>query len=259
MKLFSALLLACAASAGASPLQDAPSAPRAVVVDVRMPTSLPRQTVAVAAQMALQRELKKRGVFDVVSDNAVNQILAARRLKYPLTDEDWRIVARDTESAYVVEAEIVSARTFLKDGARRYELTMQVRGHYRKYDVDLMGVTETASVPEPTEGGRTEAQLWMEAADKVAGQCALELSRFPSIVGQILQAPNPEIMVVNKGIGHGVKGRQEWLITRDGRPVAKARVFKLFPSHTELKLTQNLGGVQPGDRAIALYQDPALR
>jgi hypothetical protein len=62
--------------------------------------------------------------------------------------------------------------------------------------------------------------------------------------------------MLNRGAGHGVKKDQVFVVYRNGIAVGRARAARVSQTYTELRVTDNTLGIQPQDRAAAIFPEP---
>jgi hypothetical protein len=64
--------------------------------------------------------------------------------------------------------------------------------------------------------------------------------------------------MLNRGVSHGVKARQEFIVYRGSKRVGRVQARKPSSSYTELTVLENSGGIQPQDRVVSLFPEPRL-
>jgi hypothetical protein len=96
----------------------------------------------------------------------------------------------------------------------------------------------------------------MDAAVAGAEQCAARIAQTRPITGTVLNNQGNDLVVINRGLGDGVKKGQEFVAYRSGVAVARLRMFKPFGQYTLLKVTEATMGVQPQDRVVAVFPEP---
>jgi hypothetical protein len=230
--------------------------PRALVADfVSSAGNLPALALRTATD-AVAMELQARKVCEVVTRPEMERAARARGLQPPYRDEDLRILARDLAAAVVVTGEIRSVEDRREGDRPVIEVGLIVRIRHVALDEMINGAAERGSAIEPSNGSKTRSALLMEAANSAGVRAVARIADYRPLTGTILNSEGSGIVVLNRGSSHGVKGRQEFVVFREGARVGRVRVYKLFPQFTEMRVTESAGGIQPQDRAVAVFPEP---
>ncbi len=252
------LLAAAMAFAPAAHCQNSRAHPRAIVVDLANLSSAKYALLQRSTTDSLVNELVKRDLFEVASRKEVDDAAKARGMRPPYSDRDLGVVARDIGARFVITGELREADIRTVGGTREYLLGLVVRVRDIQLDEVVNGAAEWGDAPEPPDGRSSDGLLYVEAAASAAFRVVARLEDHKPIEGTIMNSLGPAKLVMNRGMGHGVRGKQEFVIYRDGRRVGRARVFKAFGDFTELVPIDATGGIRPEDRALAVFPEPKL-
>lgn len=230
--------------------------PRAIIADFVNTSRDRHSTLAPTAADALAVELMKRDVYDVVSRAEMDRTAKGLGLRAPYRDDDLQKIAREIKAGLIITGEIASVENISRDGQRGIEVGLIVRVK----DVDLEDLINGAAVKafstESSDGQKTEGAQAIDAVTAAGFRAVQRIAAYQPITGTILNNGGSRGLVLNRGSGHGVKRRQEFIIFRNGIPVGRARVTSVSPSYSELLVENNTLGIQGQDRALAVFPDP---
>jgi hypothetical protein len=230
--------------------------PRALVADfVSSAGNLPALALR-AATDTVAMELQARNVCEAVTRPEMERAARTRGLQAPYRDEDLRVLARDLGAAVVVTGEIRSVEERREGGRPAIEVGLIVRIRHVALDEMINGAAERGSALEPADGSKTRSALLMEAANSAGVRAVARIADYRPLTGTILNSEGSGLVVLNRGSSHGVKGKQEFVVFREGARVGRVRVYKLFAQFTEMRIVESAGGIQPQDRAIAVFPEP---
>jgi TolB-like protein len=236
---------------------DAQQPPRALIADF-VNASNDRHTVMVrAATDATALELTKRGVYAVIAQNEVDRAARERGLRVPYREEDWVALAKELDAPLLITGEIHHAGSRIRDRQREMEVGLIVRVRDLALGEMVNGAAERGIAPDSPDGNKTEGVLLMDAAAAAAARCAARIAAYRPIVGTILSTGSTGgVAIINRGSGDGVRSKQEFLIVNRGVVVARLRAGRVSLADTELKVIENIGGIRPQDKAIAVFPEP---
>ncbi len=251
---FAAILLCMMAKAEAAPAEDTPVA---LVADFVNVSKDKHALIAQAAADGIAAELKKRGVYEVLSRREVEKTAYNRGLRPPYSPNDYVQVAKDLGAALIVSGEIRDVYASVKGVDREVEVGLVVRVK----DVDsgdmVNGAGVRASVRAPA-GSKSQGELGIDAAALAATRAAAQIEAYQPITGTIMNSVGSSPRMLNRGVSHGVKSKQEFLVYRGGMRVGRVQARKPSASYTELNVLDNNGGIQPQDRVLSLFPEPKL-
>ena len=230
--------------------------PLAIIADFVNTSRDRHSTLAQGAADAVAVELMKRDVYEVVSRRELDRTAKDLGLTAPYRADDLLRIARQLKAGLIVTGEVVSIENHARDGKRGIEAGLIVRVK----DVELEELVNGAAVKafsfESADGQKTEGAQALDAVSAAAFRAAQRIAAYQPITGTILNNSSARGMVLNRGSGHGVKRRQEFIIFRNNIPVGRARVTAVSPSYSELMVLDNTLGIQGQDRALAVFPEP---
>ncbi len=228
---------------------------RAIVADV-VNAADRRQMIAQAATDALMLELTKNGAYEVLSRQEFNRAAKDRHLQAPYSENDLRLLARDLQADVLVTGEIHHVDFRIRDRQKELEVGIVVR--VRSFAVGEMvnGAAERGYATDAQDGKKPEGLLAMEAAESAANRAAMKLATYQPVVGTVLNTAGNGFVIINRGADSGIRGKQEFIAVRDGVRVGRMKVMSVRPSHTELAVVENVGGIRPEDQAVAVFPEP---
>lgn len=256
--LGSALIaLICSSSTWGVPARAADDIPVALVAGFAN-TSRDRHAILPrAAEDAVAVELKKRRVYDVVSRREVEKAATGRALREPYSPEDFVELAKDVGANLIVSGELREVNASTRGGEMEVEVGLIVRVKDAESGDMLNGAAVRASVVLPA-GSKSEGELAIDAVSLAAARAAARIEAYQPITGTIMSSVGNGPIVLNRGVSHGVKPKQEFIVLRGGRRVGRVRAHKPSSSYTELSVLDNSGGIQPQDRVVSLFPEPRL-
>lgn len=254
-KLLSSLALLGGFAAAAA----AQDAPRALVADVTNESKAPYTVVGRVATDTLALELVKSGVYDVISRTAVERAAKLRGMKGPFNADDLASLARDLDARLIISGEIRTASIRNKDRQRQADLGLVVRVLDLQAGSELInGAAEHGDALDSQDGHKSDGLLYMDAAISAAVHCANRIATFRPLEGTILNSSGQGFVVLNRGVSHGMKKKQEFIVYRRGIRVGRLGILRLDTSYTDMSILDNQG-IQPGDHAVAVFPEPKLR
>ncbi len=230
--------------------------PRAIVVDLANTARDTHLTLIPTATDALAVGLARAGVYDVVSRKELDRAAADHRLKPPYSDLDLSTLAREVGASAIVSGEVRFIEVHGREPNKQIEVGVLVRVREAATRELIGGAAERGTATVPADGSKTDTMVLLDAGIAAADRCADRVAEYRPIVGTVLNNQSRELVVINKGLGDGVKKNQEFVAYRSGTMVARLRMFKPFGRYTLLKVTESLMGVQPEDRVIAVFAEP---
>jgi hypothetical protein len=205
---------------------------------------------------AIAVELEKKHVYDVVSRRELDKAAKELGLRAPYSTDDLRRLAKGMSVNYIVSGEVHHVDRVVQDKTLGYEVGLIVRVR----DVDsgelVNGAAAVGFAGEGVDKNKTLGILEMDAVTEAAMRAVLRISSYTPISGTVLSSPGNGPMVLNRGLGHGVKKHQQFLIFRNGVNVGKASIGKVSGSYSELNVLDNSLGIQPQDQALSVFPEP---
>jgi hypothetical protein len=236
--------------------QDAPKPQRAVLAGVVNSTK-DRHTIMLRTTAdALRMEFIKNNTYDVVPWPEIEHAAKLLKMENPSTEDDFIAIAKKVDAPFVIIGEIKSIDIRTRDKAKEVEVSLVVRVRDAASDDLINGAAERGDARDAPNGKKTEALMIVDAAESAAVRCAARIASYKPLDGTILNSPGNGPIVLNRGMGHGVKAKQEFSVYRGGIKVGKLQVGKVFPQYSELGVVQNLAGIQPGDHVVSVFAEP---
>jgi TolB-like protein len=230
--------------------------PVVIVADFVNDSKTFHSTTARTATDAIAVELDKHHVYEVVTRREIDKAARERGLHAPYSTDDLRRVAKDMSVNYIVSGEVHHVDRVIQDKILGYEVGLIVRVR----DVDsgelVNGAAAVGFAGEGTDKNKTLGVLEMDAVTEAAMRAVLKIGAYTPISGTVMSSPGNGPMVLNRGLGHGVKKHQEFLIFRKGINVGRASVGKVSGSYSELNVLDNSLGIQPQDQALSIFPEP---
>jgi hypothetical protein len=121
----------------------------------------------------------------------------------------------------------------------------------------INGAGVRASIAAPA-GSKSEGELAIDAVALAATRAADRIEAYQPITGTIMNSVGNGPIMLNRGVSHGVKAKQEFIVLREGRRVGRVQARKPSSAYTELTVLDNSGGIQPQDRVVSLFPEPRL-
>lgn len=230
--------------------------PRALVADF---ANVSRDRSAMTARIAsdtVAMELTTCDIYSVLARQEVERAAKRIGLAAPYSHDDLLALAKELEVDYLVTGEIrhVDART--RDGKHQLEVGLIVRVYAVALGEMINGAAERGIASNAPGGRKSDGELLMDAAISAAVRAVSRLRDYRPIEGTILNSQGRDVVILNRGLGHGVRKRQEFLVFRDRVRVGRLRVLKVFPSYAELTVVESAGGIRPEDQALAVFPEP---
>jgi hypothetical protein len=246
-------LLACGLtnSAGADR-----SMPVAIIADFTNTSRDRHSTLSPTATDAVAVELMKRNVYEVLSRSELERTAKNLGLRAPFRPDDLLKVARELKADVIVTGEIASISNRGRDESRGIEAGLIVRVKDVELEELVNGAAVRAYSSESADGQKTEGAQALDAVTAAAFRAVQRIAAYQPVTGTILNNSTTRGLVLNRGSGHGIKRRQEFIIFRNNIAVGRARVTAVSPSYSELIVTDNTLGIQGQDRALAVFPEP---
>jgi len=261
MKVFVALVALCMVIQAGVAVKAQSTRPTDVpVVLVADFTNLTKDKHALILQAAadgVAAELKKRGVYEVISRSQVEKTAANRGMRPPYSAEDYVQVAKDLGAELIVSGEIREVYGSIKGVEREVEVGIVVRVKDTESGDMVNGAATRGSVTAPG-GSKSEGELGIDAAALAATRAVTQIESYKAITGTIMNSVGNGPLMLNRGATHGVKSKQEFIVLRAGKHIGRVQARKPSSSYTELNVLENNAGIQPQDRVIALFPEPKL-
>lgn len=232
--------------------------PRAIVADFVNTTKERAPGMTRLATDAVAVELNRRGVYRVLAQREMDRAARERGLHAPYNDDDLAALAKELDVDLVVTGEIRQAETRVRDRQREVAVGLVVRVRSIALGEMVNGAAERGTALDPPDGSKTEGVLLMDAVTSAAIRAANRIADYKPIVGTVLNSTGHDIIVLNRGAGYGVRGKQEFVVFRDGGRVGRVKVFKVYSSYTELTVLDAPGGIRPEDKAVAIFPEPTF-
>lgn len=254
----SAVALLCSWWQGGVPAFAGEDDPPVAIVTNFANTSKDRHAITLrAAEDAVAVELKKRHIYDVIPRREVEKAAIARALREPYTAENYIQLAKDVGASLIVSGELREMTASVQGSETAVEAGLIVRVKDAESGDMLNGAAVRASVTLPG-GSKTEGELDIDAVSLAATRAVSRIEAYQPITGTIMSSVGNGPVVLNRGVSHGVKLIQEFIVIRDGRQVGRVQARKPSSSYTELNVLDNNGGIQPQDRVVSLFPEPRL-
>lgn len=227
---------------------------RAIVADFYNASQDRHTTLIRIVTDAVALELHKAGAYEVVARQEVDRAMKARRLEPPYHETDLAAIGKELDSQIVVTGEIHHVQIRTKGGQKEVEVGLIVRVRDTALGELVNGAAERGTVVDT--GGKPEVLMVMDAASNAAYRAAARLAAYRPVMGTILNTAGRGPVVINRGSGHGIQRKQEFVVFRDGFRVGRIRVQTIHPSYAEMEVLDGTGGIRPEDKALSIFPDP---
>lgn len=231
--------------------------PRAIVLGFENLTKYPYATMTQSARETLAKEGERAGLWEVVTSSEIEAGAKRSGRMVPASLRDYVRFAPEVEADWIVFGEIRAVEIEKRGTDRARRVGMTVRVHSVALDELCSGAAVWGETPEPANSKRSEGLLLIDAASAAAVLAVRRMTDFVPVTGTVMNSQGSGAIVVNRGGGHGIRKKQEFLFFRNTRRVGRGRVTGVWPDHCEVLLTDS-GGVRPEDRAIAVFPEPKL-
>lgn len=229
----------------------------AIVADFDNQSRDRHSIVVQAATDAVATELKKRHVYDVVSRREVDKTAVKLGIRQPYEPANYSQIAKELGATLVVSGDVQEIKSVLRGTEREVEITLVVRVRDAESGDMLNGAAVRAAVTAQG-GAKSEGELGIDAAALAATRAASQMEAYQPITGTIMNSVGNGPIILNRGVSHGVKAKQEFVVLRGGKRVGRVQARKPSSSYTELNVLDNSGGIQPQDRVVSLFPEPRL-
>lgn len=252
-------LLACLALCAVAARAPAQERPRAIVADFENTSTDRHSTVTQVAQDTVATQLDKRGIYEVVTRREIDAAARKGGYRAPYRVDDLAAIAKDVGATLLVTGEVKHVVRHPDSKLREVEVGLIVRVRDLGLDELVNGAAERGVVSVPLSVGKTDGELALDAAMAAAVRCVGRIEDYKPVSGTILSNVGLGPLMLNRGLGDGVKPRQEFLIYRDGHRVGRAHASRVSSSYTELVMEDNAGGIRAQDRAVSIFPEPKFR
>lgn len=230
--------------------------PRVVVTDF-FNTSKERHTIMLrSAADALAIELTKAGAYEVVARQEVDRVASRLKMTAQMREEDFVAIAKQVGATLLVIGELRYVDWYTKDKAREVEVGIIVRVKDIASGEFVNGAAERGTNTDLPGGKKPDGVMLVDAAGSAVYRAAAKMASYRPIEATVMNTAGRGLVVINRGTGHGVRGKQEFLVIRDGAIVGRLKAFQVFPSHSEMTVVDNRLGIRPEDRALSVFPEP---
>src|SRR5258708_1771576 len=225
--------------------QETPKPVRAVLAGV-VNTSKDLHTIMLRTTAdALRMELVKNGTYDIIPWAELEHVAKMLKIGTPTTEDEYIAIAKKADAQVVIVGEIKSVDIRTHDKAPEVGVSLIVRVRDAMTDELVNGAAERGVARDVLGGSKAEAIMIVDAAESAAVRCVYRMSAYRPIEGTILSSPGNGPIVLNRGLGHAVKSKQEFVVFRGGIKVGRLQVGKVFPQYSELSIVENVAPIQP--------------
>jgi len=231
--------------------------PVVVVADFANSSRDRHAVIPQSATDAVAVEMARHGAYDVISRRQVEKAAADLGLRAPYTVDDFARIAREVGATQVVSGEVRDVTSTIHGVEREVTVAIIVRVKDAESGDMLNGAAVRASVTAPG-ASKSEGELGIDAAAMAASRAVAQIEAYQPITGTIMNSVGNGAIMLNRGVSHGVKSKQEFIVLRAGKRIGRVQAKRPSASYTELTIIDNSGAIQPQDRVISLFPEPKL-
>lgn len=213
------------------------------------------ETLTIGAANALATELGKSKLYELVSPREIDRAANLRGLRPPYNVDNFVALMKSLDANLLVTGEIHHVEAHTRGKEREIEVGLIVRVRDLALGEMINGAAERGIATVPADGGRTDIELALDALAQAAARAVSRLTDNKPITGTILNSIGNGPIMLNRGAGHGVKAKQEFLVYRDGVRTGRVKAGKISGAYSELAVLENIG-IQPQDRVVSLFPEP---
>ena len=249
------LLLAAAPRAEAQASAARSGQPAWAVLDFTNRSGYGGNDVGRQASDSFVVELGKSNKYDVSPRQDTLAGLENLGLTLPLDKIGMQKLGRDRNVDAVVSGEVLTVA--FDNSPRRATVSVIVRVVDTASGELINGaVAQGVSTPRPVGGGDDDS-LVNQAIDNATFTAVRQITSFNLPRATVLNNVDTSNVLINKGSRDGIYNGLNLLITRNGTEVGRARVTSVEPDQSTATVTDSGLGIQPQDRANAIYQLPS--
>jgi len=230
--------------------------PRAIIMDFANASKDQHAMTVRIATDTVALELTTRNIYNVLARQEVERVAKRLGLNSPLNQDDLVVLAKELGIDLLVTGEIRYVETRMRDRKREIEVGLIVRVYNVALGEMMNGAAERGIATDAPEGRKSDGEMLMDAAASAAVRAVARLKDYRPITGTILNSQGHDVIILNRGVGHGVRKKQEFLVFRDNVRVGRLRVLKVYPSYAELTVVESTAGIRPEDQALAVFPEP---
>ncbi|BDI28312.1 hypothetical protein CCAX7_003630 [Capsulimonas corticalis] len=249
------LLLAAAPRAEAQASASRSGQPAWAVLDFTNRSGYGGNDVGRQASDSFVVELGKSNKYDVSPRQDTLAGLENLGLTLPLDKIGMQKLGRDRNVDAVVSGEILTVA--FDNKPRRATVSVVVRVVDTVSGELVNGaVAQGVSTPRPVGAGDDDS-LVNQAIDNATFTAVRQITSFNLPKATVLNNVDTTTVLINKGSRDGVYDGLKLLVTRAGSEVGRIRVTSVEPDQSTAEVTDRGLGIQPQDRATAIYELPS--
>ncbi|MCS6949468.1 MAG: hypothetical protein RMM06_00235 [Armatimonadota bacterium] len=226
------------------------------VVDFLVRPGLQQALLSRAATDAVALEMSRAG-FNVIARSQVQDALQELSLD-PILDR-LGIIKLGTTLAVdsIVSGEVVAVSV---DGSpRTARVTILVRVTDVASGEDVNGAAVTGRSNPRIGFVADDDQLIREAISNAALEAVKTIAAYTIPEATVLNTLGEDEVVLNRGTRHGLKAGMEMIVLRGKEVVGRIRVTRPSASESTAKILSSTLGIQPEDRARAVFKLPVVQ
>ena len=231
--------------------------PRIAVVDFQNKSGYGGGGIARAATDAVASEFQKTGRYEVMARGEVEQQLKDLDLAPPLSKTGFLRLGRALQLESIVAGDI-EAITFA-GSPKQAQVTLTVKVIDIASGEPINGAAVTGfSNPRPGYSG-DEDTLVLEAIRNAAFEAVRTILNYTIPEATVMTTRAGKEVLLTRGIRGGLKPGMEMVVIRGGEAVGRIRVTEVSDSDAVGVIIESWRGIQPEDKARAVFEVPAVK
>src|SRR2546427_10605177 len=120
------------------------------------------------------------------------------------------VMAREHDASLIMNGEVRYVDFRIKDDQKEIEVGLVVRVRRLALDELVNGAAERAVASDAKKGAKPEILMTLDAAADAAARAVSRIAAYRPVEGTVMNTAGKGFVVMNRGAGHGVKGKQEF-------------------------------------------------
>lgn len=201
---------------------------------------------------ALDVELYNAKKIDVVKRSEVNDAIHSLGLQFPLDVVDVQRLGRYLDCRAVVSGDVLSVT---RNDQHQVTVVVAVRvTDVASGELINGALAEGTSAPRP--GGGDEDDYVNEAIRKAAFAAVNRMARFNLPIATVLNYEGTDEVLLDKGSRDGYYAGMNMIVLRNGQETGRLKVSSVDQDDSYAGIVDRGTGIQPQDRAHALFTMP---
>lgn len=226
------------------------------VVDFTVRPGLQQALLSRAATDAVALELSRAG-FNVLPRTQVQSALQELSLEPILDRLGVMKLGKTLAVDSIVSGEVADVK--VEDSPRTAYVTILVRVTDVASGEDINGAAVTGRSNPRVGYVGDDDQLIREAISNAALQAATTIASYTIPEATVLNTLGTDEVMLNRGTRHGLQPGMEMIVLRGREVVGRIRVIRPSTSDAVAKIITSTLGIQPEDRARAVFKVPTVQ